>query len=125
MKKQLITILIFLSILSTNNFAQQSIKWSHQLGSLYSSTNLREKINTIQTDKYGNVYVAGVLGADPSLDGALLTGTPGTKTAGFVAKFDCNGNLLWLHYYGDHFNDYDQVNGLNLCGNIFFGQVRK
>lgn len=55
---------------------------------------------TIAADADGNVIVAGELQGTVSFGGPPLTGGTPTMAAGFVAKFDPNGNHLWSRRAG-------------------------
>lgn len=63
--------------------------WRRQLG-----TADYENMNRIATDQSGNVFVCG------STEGALGSGPQRGKGDAFIAKYDTNGNRLWLRQFG-------------------------
>jgi Ca2+-binding RTX toxin-like protein len=55
-----------------------------------------DTISDIATDPQGNFYVAGITASD------LAAPKQGNDTDAFVAKFDSNGNQLWIEQFGQN-----------------------
>ncbi|MFH0865911.1 MAG: SBBP repeat-containing protein, partial [Bacteroidota bacterium] len=84
--------------------------------------------NSIATDAYGNVFVAGTtVSTDFPVQnaGTFFQGTHGGgDDDAFIIKFDNAGNRLWATYYGNSEDDYMCTSdGDNLaidnCGNVY------
>ncbi len=52
---------------------------------------------SIDTDRFGAVYVAGRFADSINIDGIILKGKGSRDDQAFVAKFDQNGNAIWAH----------------------------
>lgn len=85
--------------------------WTRQFG-----TSQMDSANSLATDGFGNVYVAGI-----TFDGL---GEPGAGMSDcFVAKFDEEGNLLWTRLLGTPTSDWasavwaDEYGRLYIAGN--------
>lgn len=58
--------------------------------------NVHEVGISVELDRYDNIYVLGKSGGDIANTGATVQ-----KNTPFIAKFDPNGNLIWIHQFGD------------------------
>lgn len=100
MKKTLL--LLTLLLMAGAELQSQSWQWAKRIGGGFgpSQDTPNESVRDVQTDAQGNVYICGRV-----CFGANFNGTPMTtySTLGytlFLAKLDCNGNLLWLRTAG-------------------------
>ncbi|WP_199336928.1 SBBP repeat-containing protein [Oscillatoria sp. FACHB-1407] len=65
--------------------------WTQQFG-----TSQFETISGIETDAEGNFYVAGITGGDLARDKQAI------DSEAFVAKYDSEGNQLWIQQFGQN-----------------------
>jgi hypothetical protein len=109
--KTLIIILAFFGILLQSSFAQNWF-WANSGGSIYP----HDGGNTICKDATGNVYVGGLIrgrlsgyGLHPyavfNNDTIQIKGTNDM----FVAKYDSNGNQLWVKGFGGDYDNESQL----------------
>ncbi|MGB0522471.1 MAG: RHS repeat-associated core domain-containing protein, partial [Flammeovirgaceae bacterium] len=54
----------------------------------------KEYVNDLHTDANGNLYITGFYGTNVDFDGRAVSSSNGTDM--FVAKYDTNGNLVWM-----------------------------
>lgn len=91
--KMKITLLISLSFLCLATKAQ-TYQWAKKIA----GSDI-DQINTMTTDKQGNVYVAGSfrgsMDADPGPGITILTSSGNQNSDIFFAKYDSAGNYLW------------------------------
>ena len=84
-----------------------SWQWVKSIGSSDQSTGYDEKINQMKTDHLGNTYVCGRVYDNGKYQGKNNTYKPLThwqnssKPYGFLAKYDCGGDLQWFKYFND------------------------
>lgn len=86
-----------------------------------------DRAYAIETDRYGNVYVAGRAGAGfPVTEGAFLTefqgGTPGgpyPAQDAFIAKLSPDGAVLWASYFGHSEQDIIRDIDVDAEGEIY------
>lgn len=57
------------------------------------------QVNSVATDKFGNVYVTGYFGGTIIFDSITLA-IPGLYSHMFVVKYDSNGNVIWAKCAG-------------------------
>ena len=69
-------------------------------------------------DAQGNVYLAGEIEGNSNFGSVAVTANPGTDDA-FVAKYDNNGNLMWVKSYGGYSRDDARSIAVDATGNIF------
>jgi hypothetical protein len=103
----------------------QSFQWLSRIGGPSSDpTPLRpdELVNDVATDDQGNVYVCGRTRANSNINGLSFNTYGGNDI--YVAKFDCDGSLVWVQVAG---NPDDRDNGISLAldglGNIYMTGV--
>jgi hypothetical protein len=72
--------------------------WGFSLGSVGA-----DMVNSLKTDKEGNVYIAGYYGgqmdADPTSEEKLINS--GTGRDGFLIKYNKDGKLMWAKSFGN------------------------
>ena len=87
--------------------SQGNLLWTRQLG-----TAGNDSSDAIATDSEGNVYLSG-----------FTNGTLGEANAGggdaWVAKYDTQGNLLWIEQLGSPQRDDSQGVGVDSNGNLY------
>ncbi len=98
----LITLFVF------ENIKSQNLNWLWANDASTSS-----KGEKIKTDTNGNVYVGGSFSGTVSIGSTTLTSNGLTDI--FIAKYNTNGNLLWVKNFGGSGNEY--VNGLVIDSN--------
>ena len=113
--KTRICILIFILnlFLCVRNSSAQNWQWFNQIGSPGTSQFFPDEfIEDMAVDADGNVYVCG-----HTFAGALFNGTPlpgyGDQD-GFVAKFNCAGQMVWYHSVGSANIDWEYLNHIEL-----------
>jgi len=85
----------------------QSVEWIRQFG-----TNTFDFSNDVAVDNTGNIYLTG--GTEGDLGGANA-GIPDI----WVAKYDSQGNQLWLQQFGSNNEDYSNGIAVDSTGNIY------
>ncbi|MBX7241987.1 MAG: T9SS type A sorting domain-containing protein [Bacteroidia bacterium] len=82
--------------------AQQWL-WAKQFGSATPGTDSgdKESVTAMETDKDGNIYIAGGLLGNAKWEGVPVPAV-GNERRGFVAKYDCDGNLIWRNFVGSN-----------------------
>lgn len=81
--------------------------------------------HAMTVDASGNVYVAGEIeGPNATFGSVSVTANPGTDDA-FVAKYDNNGNLIWVKTYGGYDRDDARSIAVDGSGNIYICGVFK
>ncbi len=82
--------------------AQQWL-WTKQFGSATPGTDSgdKESVTAMETDKEGNIYIAGALLGNAKWEGVPVPAV-GNQRRGFVAKYDCDGNLIWRNFVGSN-----------------------
>ncbi len=68
-----------------------NLLWTQQFGSSSSDT-----ISSIQTDAQGNLFVTGLT------NGNLVQAKQATTSDAFIAKYDADGNQLWIQQFGQN-----------------------
>jgi hypothetical protein len=86
------------------------------MGSVLQSGNLgdNEQVAGVGTDNAGNVYVAGKVMGFPTFGVGSYT-SHGNYYQGFLAKYNCSGNLIWVQLLLDNYGG-DKVTGLAVDG---------
>src|ERR1035437_2839022 len=116
MKKTIILLMIILPIIGTINLHSQTFQWANRMGSVFQSGNLgdNEQVAGVGTDNAGNVYVAGKVMGFPTFGVGSYT-SHGNYYQGFLAKYNCSGNLIWVQLLLDNYGG-DKVTGLAVDG---------
>ncbi len=103
-------------LLISHGATAQGIDWAVRLGSVFVNPGFpdeEDKITAVVPDNEGNVYVAGnIYPGGSNINGVPLTSNGYSDI--FLAKFDCQANLLWYKTAGGIFDD--NVTGLELDG---------
>jgi hypothetical protein len=107
----------------------QSWQWGKRGGSTDNTSfnyDSLEKIQSMATDTYGNIYILGTVGiANCNIDGVPLvtygsyTGGGTATTDGIVASFTCNGTLRWSKIIGGNFSDRVRTLKLDADNNVY------
>ena len=84
-------------------------KWPVQFG-----TDLYDYPYSVATDASGNVYVTGYTGGDFANPGNLKE-----DDDAFLAKYDANGNQLWVKQFGTPSGDYGYDVTVDASGNVY------
>ena len=113
MKKQFLVLflLIFSGIIKTN---AQVPNWSWAKAS---SGNNKEETNGMSVDANGNVYVTGWFVSTIVLGSYALTSNGDSDI--FIAKYDGNGNVLWLKSAGGNLHDVAYHIVTDHSGNLY------
>ncbi len=111
--KLLLIILLSIVGLSTN---AQTHQWSNGMGGT-----LDDEIFDITHDASGNIYVTGIFEGTADLDPGVATLNFTSFGAGdmFFAKYDANGNLIWVKAVGSIGDEEGQGIKLDASGNIY------
>ncbi|PLX07541.1 MAG: hypothetical protein C0596_11490 [Marinilabiliales bacterium] len=89
--KKAILFLAF-SFLCIKLILSQSWQYAKMYGG--SSLSLDRPLN-LEVDTYGNSYVFGNYGSDAEFNDSILPHFNDNRRVSYLAKFDCNGNILW------------------------------
>ncbi|MDD1447496.1 FG-GAP-like repeat-containing protein, partial [Dolichospermum sp. ST_sed8] len=87
--------------------------WAKQIGSSDFSS-----INSVTTDSLGNIYVSGSFDQTAYIDGQQLTSGP-YGSDGFIAKFDSQGNRVWIKQIGSYYSDSVDSITTDSLGNVY------
>lgn len=113
MKKILLS--IFLVISTFLKLFSQELIWAYNIGSVGF-----DAAYSLKTDDVGNVYIAGtfvgMVDFDPGIGVSTLTATGGSDA--FFAKYDSNGNLIWVKHIGGNLAERSSALALDTDGNI-------
>lgn len=117
MKKiNFISITIMMSVASLSQAQSPLYNWVKSLGGTSN-----EYVNSIVTDKNGNLYTTGsfegTIDIDPSATTKSVTSNGGTDI--FITKLDAKGNLLWSKNVGSYANDIGYSITLDQSGNVY------
>ena len=114
-----ITTFILLVFLATISAYSQSFQWGTRMGGFVGDINqfTNDKVEEIEIDSLGNVYVCGEVMQFADFNATPVT-TYGLRDI-FIAKYNCNGNLLWVKTAGSHFDDYAYDMKLDGLGHIY------
>ena len=92
---------IFLSLILAISFitfaSAQEWQWAHRFGGTATNQNNRmlNHPHHLVLDDYGNAYMYGTYGAGTQFNGESLQLFADRNCGAFVAKFDCNGDVVW------------------------------
>lgn len=126
-KKTTLPLVIIIIMLMTNHFAShaQTWQWAASMGNNSADPNPApdEMVRDMEVDDQGNVYVCGEIRPNGLIGGQPAT-TYGMLHTGFVAKYDCNGTLVWAHTFGNINRSYATAIELDGNGHLYLtGQV--
>jgi hypothetical protein len=96
-------LLIILSLFLFKPFTMpaQNWQWAVRMGGPFSSShNPDEVVTAMATDAVGNIYVCGRIIEGADFNG-LIPDTMIGKEDIFLAKFDCEGNPIWVQVAGN------------------------
>jgi hypothetical protein len=120
-------------LLISQGATAQGIDWAVRLGSVFVNPGFpdeEDKITAVVPDNEGNVYVAGnIYPGGSNINGVPLTCNGYSDI--FLAKFDCQANLLWYKTAGGIFDDnvtgleLDDMGNLYLAGTLDAGNFNK
>jgi hypothetical protein len=80
-----------------------------------------EWVDFIDSDEYGNIYVAGVIQQGALIDTTPIQFNPITS-ANYIAKFSCSGKLDWYKIFGRNQNQtVDDVISFEVYGDSLLG----
>ncbi|TAL59338.1 MAG: hypothetical protein EPN85_09560, partial [Bacteroidetes bacterium] len=114
-------VLIANCLLPTDDlFAQGTWPWAKQT---YGGGSIFDKCGNICTDASGNVYITGKFGS-PTITFGTFTLTNSNPSSGsnfYIAKYDANGNILWLrgHTAGTAYEENGQSISTDASGNVY------
>ena len=114
--KKIISIVIFsFSIITLH---AQSWQWAKRFGSNSNST-ANDRFYGMVTDNAGNIYACGGYQAGTTFGSVSLPDYGGQFDA-FIAKYDCQGNLLWVNTAGSGGLDGATALDVDNNGNVYF-----
>jgi hypothetical protein len=112
------TFILFMLITATTLMLNaQSWQWARRIGGAFgpSADTPNETVRDMQTDAQGNLYICGRVCFGANFNGTPMTTYSPLGYTIFLAKLDCNGNLLWVRTAGGDYA-YNQANSLTLDG---------
>jgi hypothetical protein len=89
-----------------------NLLWAKSAGYLYSDKGLG-----ITTDNSGNIYMCGYFTDTTMFNGTIIPGYGGHDI--YVAKYDANGNFLWLRKAGSNGRDEAKAVKCDAAGNVY------
>lgn len=114
--KKAILFLAF-SFLCIKLILSQSWQYAKMYGG--SSLSLDRPLN-LEVDTYGNSYVFGNYGSDAEFNDSILPHFNDNRRGSYLAKFDCNGNILWSKTVANASNSEDVANYMILKDSILY-----
>jgi hypothetical protein len=112
------TFILFMLITTTTLMLNaQSWQWARRIGGAFgpSADTPNETVRDMQTDAQGNLYICGRVCLGANFNGTPMTTYSPLGYTIFLAKLDCNGNLLWVRTAGGDYAN-NQANSLTLDG---------
>lgn len=95
--------------------------WVKKAGSPHTNFSYSmDKGYAISTSPSGNLYVTGSCTDTSIFEGVILTSNS-TSDDVFVAKYDTNGNLIWVNRYGSNIDDEGRCITVDNSENIYVG----
>ena len=106
MKKNQLSITLFLVFGLFSNFYSQNLEWAFQYEGLYDQESM-----DVLVDNSGNVYSTGWFSNTVDFDPSSSVSTQQTSAnrAIYVSKHNSNGNLIWAKKVGNGFGNYNQA----------------
>ena len=90
------TFLVLYLLFATISFASaQEWQWAKRFGGSNGPSGLNNYPHHLVLDDYGNAYMYGTYGGGTEFNGENLQLFADYNCGAFVAKFDCNGNVVW------------------------------
>ena len=90
------TFLVLSMLFATISFASaQEWQWAKRFGGSNGPSGLNNHPHHLVLDDYGNAYMYGTYGGGTEFNGENLQLFADYNCGAFVAKFDCNGNVVW------------------------------
>jgi len=88
--------LVLYLLFATISFASaQEWQWAKRFGGSNGPSGLNNYPHHLVLDDYGNAYMYGTYGGGTEFNGENLQLFADYNCGAFVAKFDCNGNVVW------------------------------
>jgi len=120
--KKLYTLLVFVFI-TMNTHGQINFEFAKKF--TYSQDNNGEP-HSITSDTFGNTYICGSFGGNVDFDPDpeqqhIVTSNTGSNI--FLAKYDTNGNFLWVKTFLGMFSNLAVTVKTDTAGNCYFGAV--
>lgn len=78
----------------------------------------RDEPKSMKCDAAGNVYVCGFYSNGANFSGQIMS-SPGVYYEAYLAKYDNNGNLLWIRTGGGNYDDVAWSLTMDNAGKIF------
>lgn len=100
--KQLISIFIFHFSFFTFHLSAQSWQWANRMGSGSQLAGSDEEVTGVEADNFGNVYVVGRVMPYATFGNYQVPYSYNVDFQGFLARYDCAGNLKWVKTFGDN-----------------------
>lgn len=100
-------------ILVTKYDLNGNLQWARRAGGVYN-----EKAQGVSHDAAGNVYITGHFAVDATFGGTTTIYGSGVKDM-FVAKYDANGNFLWVRQAGGPMRDEGKAIKCDAAGNVY------
>ena len=91
--------------------------WAHRGGGTI--TYQTDRANAIATDGANSFYVTGEFTGTATFDSLSVTSTGPNASDIFVAKYDANGAIEWLHHAGGLHADIGYAVGVDQAGNSY------
>ena len=98
----LIVLLTFTFHLLPFHSIAQSWQWVNRIGSSGQYSGSDEDITGLQSDGFGNVYVTGRVMPYATFGSYQVPNSYNVDYQGFLARYDCDGNLKWVKTFGDN-----------------------
>jgi hypothetical protein len=114
MKKITLFSFFIFSLIAVN---AQSWQWAKRFGS-NSNSNANDRFYGMITDNAGNIYSCGGYQAGTTFGSIALTDYGGLYDI-FIAKYDCQGNLLWVNTAGSSGLDGATALDVDNNGNVY------
>jgi hypothetical protein len=115
MKKLVNKVWIFSICIFCTQVSAQSLDWAHKFGGVF-----QDYAKSVVVDNDGNVYVAGEFVDTVDFDpGPGISVLIAISNSGYVAKFDKNGNFIWVQQKsGSNWQKFTSVK-LDSTGHIY------
>ncbi|MBA2563763.1 MAG: T9SS type A sorting domain-containing protein [Chitinophagaceae bacterium] len=119
MRKTIISLLISFILFEPEYMFAQSFQWLTSMGGISSALNpgADEIVREVKVDEQGNVYACGRIRQYAAFSG-ITVATYGDYDI-FLAKYNCQGNLVWVRTAGGSAGDDAFSIALNSSGQIY------
>lgn len=88
------------------------VAWVHTIGGIGD-----DFCTSIKTDKNNNIVIAGNFSNELNFDGTSIKSKG--KSDMFIAKYDTDGGVKWVKYFGGEGNEFLNEVAIDLTGNIY------